>query len=267
MPEDAYEVVLVDDGSTDDTAGRIERARERAGCRFTVVGSRTPAWRRSQCGDRASVGRAHRLHRRRRAGAAELRRGALALARGTPARDRARRRDRSRKLRRSAASGLEHPNYSGNYFWTTNVSVPLETVRAAGGFDESFSEYGWEDIELGLRLRAAGVAAVFNPKALVYHFKPRPRSGSVAGWFGRRARRRAPRRSSRGGIRVENVSRDRDQSAAARLASRDAPVSVCRPPRRGSAISPAIDVERSRTARRARVRGRAYFEELERSMP
>jgi glycosyltransferase involved in cell wall biosynthesis len=70
-------------------------------------------------------------------------------------------------------------HYSGNFFWTTNVSVPLTTIRAIGGFNESFSEYGWEDIDVGLRLRFGGVRAVFNPKALVYHYKPRPRSGNV----------------------------------------------------------------------------------------
>jgi len=64
-------------------------------------------------------------------------------------------------------------NYSGNYFWTTNVSVPGETIRSIGGFNETFSEYGWEDIDVGLRLRARGVKAVFNPRALVYHYKPR----------------------------------------------------------------------------------------------
>jgi hypothetical protein len=53
------------------------------------------------------------------------------------------------------------------------------TFRAIGGFDESFAEYGWEDIDVGLRLRAAGVRVVFHPKALVYHFKPRPRAASI----------------------------------------------------------------------------------------
>src|SRR5262249_51713022 len=42
-----------------------------------------------------------------------------------------------------------------------------------------FSEYGWEDIDVGLRLRFGGVKAVFNPKALVYHWKPRPRTRDV----------------------------------------------------------------------------------------
>ena len=36
-----------------------------------------------------------------------------------------------------------------------------------------------EDIDVGLRLRAAGVEAVFNPRALVYHFKPRPRASGI----------------------------------------------------------------------------------------
>src|SRR5579863_4527353 len=42
-------------------------------------------------------------------------------------------------------------NYSGAYFWTTNVSVPRALLDDAGGFDERFREYGWEDLELGFR--------------------------------------------------------------------------------------------------------------------
>ncbi len=71
-------------------------------------------------------------------------------------------------------------DYSGNFFWTTNVSVPLATIRAIGGFNESFAEYGWEDIDVGLRLRFAGVKATFNRRALAYHYKPRPRRADVA---------------------------------------------------------------------------------------
>jgi GT2 family glycosyltransferase len=55
----------------------------------------------------------------------------------------------------------------------------LKTIRAIGGFNETFAEYGWEDIDVGLRLRFAGVKAVFNKEALVFHYKPRPRSGNV----------------------------------------------------------------------------------------
>ena len=63
-------------------------------------------------------------------------------------------------------------NYSGAYFWTTNVSLPRDLLIAAGGFDERFREYGWEDLELGFRLRRMGVRSLLASDALVYHYKP-----------------------------------------------------------------------------------------------
>lgn len=39
-----------------------------------------------------------------------------------------------------------------------------------GGFDESFAGYGWEDIELGLRLRRAGVRLRWEPQARTWHY-------------------------------------------------------------------------------------------------
>ncbi len=81
-------------------------------------------------------------------------------------------------------------NYSGAYFWTTNVSVPLQLLKAAGGFDERFREYGWEDLELGLRLRNMGVPSVLARDALVYHHKPPLRPDQFAG-MARQARAQA----------------------------------------------------------------------------
>jgi GT2 family glycosyltransferase len=51
-------------------------------------------------------------------------------------------------------------------FYTGNASLRTEVLREAGGFDESFEAYGNEDVELALRLRAAGVALRFDPEAL-----------------------------------------------------------------------------------------------------
>jgi glycosyltransferase involved in cell wall biosynthesis len=176
----AYEVVLVNDGSTDDTSAVIERARARAACRFVV-------------------------HDQANAGLAKGRNRGIALAAGEriifidddvlPLPNFVEEHLRSHEAHphaivRGGAINVESfddlpppvwsiKDYSGNYFWTTNVSVPLQTIRAIGGFNESFSEYGWEDIDVGLRLRFGGVKAVFNPKALAYHWKPRPRSGNV----------------------------------------------------------------------------------------
>ena len=91
-------------------------------------------------------------------------------------------------------------NYSGNWFWTTNVSVRRSRLDAAGGFfDESFSEYGWEDIELGLRLRALGTKAVFNRFAVAFHYKPAPKATSVAGML------RQVRAQARTAVRLEHL--------------------------------------------------------------
>ena len=64
---------------------------------------------------------------------------------------------------------------------TSNVSLPRATLDRVGWFTEEFREYGWEDIELGLRLRFAGVRGVFNPRAVAFHCKAPPLSCNVPG--------------------------------------------------------------------------------------
>ena len=180
VADDAYEVVLVDDGSSDQTPEVIARARSRATCSFTVV-------RQANAG----------LAKARNAGIAEataeriifIDDDVLPLPNFVDEHLCARARHPGAIVRGGAIEvesldDLPPPiwsikNYSGNYFWTTNVSVPLATIRAIGGFNELFSEYGWEDIDVGLRLRERGVRAVFHPKALVYHYKPRPYAAGV----------------------------------------------------------------------------------------
>jgi glycosyltransferase involved in cell wall biosynthesis len=180
VPGNDYEVVLVNDGSTDDTAAVIERARSRATCAFVAIDQPNSGLAK---GRNAGIARARgeriifidddvlplpsfvEEHLRSHAGHPQ------AIVRGGA-------------INVESFDELPPPlwtikDYSGNYFWTTNVSVPLATIREIGGFNESFSEYGWEDIDVGLRLRFRGTKAVFNPKALVYHYKPRPRSGNV----------------------------------------------------------------------------------------
>jgi glycosyltransferase involved in cell wall biosynthesis len=60
-------------------------------------------------------------------------------------------------------------NLSPLHVITRNFSVTAEAFRMVGGFDEGFIGYGWEDIELGIRLRDAGVALRYEPTALAYH--------------------------------------------------------------------------------------------------
>lgn len=169
---DEYEIVLVDDGSDDGTYEDILK-HVRPTCAFYLV-------------------------RQRNAGLARGRNEGIARARGeivlfmdddvlaTPGLvsahirlHRARPDTICRGVAINVASFERLPppsyslrNYSGAYFWTTNVSVPLSLLRAAGGFDERFREYGWEDLELGFRLRAMGVKSVLTRDAVVYHYKP-----------------------------------------------------------------------------------------------
>jgi glycosyltransferase involved in cell wall biosynthesis len=63
-------------------------------------------------------------------------------------------------------------NVSRAFFVTCNVSVRASALRAVGGFDEAFDLYGWEDTELGARLRAHGVRRAFAWDAYLWHIKP-----------------------------------------------------------------------------------------------
>ncbi len=63
-------------------------------------------------------------------------------------------------------------NFSRAFLCTCNVSVPRRALEDAGAFDESFDLYGWEDTELGLRFRRAGVRRAFDWDAYLYHIKP-----------------------------------------------------------------------------------------------
>jgi len=57
-----------------------------------------------------------------------------------------------------------------NAFWTCNVSVAAEDVRAVGGFDESFRRYGCEDTDLAYRLhQGRGVKVLYEPRARATH--------------------------------------------------------------------------------------------------
>ena len=70
---------------------------------------------------------------------------------------------------------------STSFFWTSNVSVRVEDLFRAGLFDESFKEYGWEDQELGLRLMAIGLVRKTNYRAVGYHIKKPPTRANVEG--------------------------------------------------------------------------------------
>ncbi len=70
-------------------------------------------------------------------------------------------------------------HYSMNYFCTSNASVRREHLFEAGLFDESLERY--EDADLGQRLKRMGLKRLFSSKAWVHHLKPPvPREQAVA---------------------------------------------------------------------------------------
>jgi glycosyltransferase involved in cell wall biosynthesis len=62
-------------------------------------------------------------------------------------------------------------NYSGAFLCSCNVSLPKRAFESAGGFDETFNLYGWEDTELGVRLRESGLRRRFAWDAYLWHIK------------------------------------------------------------------------------------------------
>ena len=56
-------------------------------------------------------------------------------------------------------------------FYTCNVSVTRADLDAVGGFDEGLPPYG-EDTELGYRLSCNGVRMRYRPQAVVHHHHP-----------------------------------------------------------------------------------------------
>ncbi|MDR7409595.1 MAG: glycosyltransferase family 2 protein [Armatimonadota bacterium] len=51
----------------------------------------------------------------------------------------------------------------------SNFSLRAEDLWSVGGFDEAFRGYGWEDIEMGFRLHRAGVELRWEPAAFAWH--------------------------------------------------------------------------------------------------
>lgn len=67
------------------------------------------------------------------------------------------------------ASMTPGETYDWNRFWTCNVSVPTNAVRAVGNFDVEFRHYGCEDTDLALRLNAAGYSVYYEGQARAHH--------------------------------------------------------------------------------------------------
>ena len=63
-------------------------------------------------------------------------------------------------------------DYSQAFFATGNVAIAKHWLIEAGLFDIQFTQYGWEDLELGVRLKNLGLKLIKCPEAVGYHWHP-----------------------------------------------------------------------------------------------
>lgn len=75
---------------------------------------------------------------------------------------------------RAPLHGTKPKKLSWLYFLTGNASAPKAELDRVGRFDEDFTGYGHEDLELGYRLQHGGVPIVYEPGAVNYHWHPVP---------------------------------------------------------------------------------------------
>ncbi len=181
LPPDAYEVVIADDGSTDGTAEMVaDAARGPIEIRYVAQPNRGRSAARN-LGVHAARGRiilfidadiwatpslleAHLGHYTPDAAPLGVQGRSLTHpdARVTPFM-------RAREITPDLSVRRRH-DLSPVHIITRNFSVLRSEFEAAGGFDEGFTGYGWEDIELAMRLRARGVTFDYDPAALGYHY-------------------------------------------------------------------------------------------------
>jgi len=58
---------------------------------------------------------------------------------------------------------------SYRHMYTCNLSFKASFLRAYGLFDEEFKSAAWEDVELGYRLQHAGLRLLYNREAVAFH--------------------------------------------------------------------------------------------------
>lgn len=63
-------------------------------------------------------------------------------------------------------------DFSAAYFATGNVAIAKKWLEKVGLFDIQFQLYGWEDLELGVRLKQIGLKLIKCPKAVGFHWHP-----------------------------------------------------------------------------------------------
>lgn len=171
LPRDRFEVVIVDDGSRDETPDVLERLASSSTLDLRVIRSernrgqaegRNTAWRAARAPiiaftDDDCMPTESWLD----AGLDRVVQGAdIVVGRTSPAPD---------QMHMLGPFSRTMNTTDERYFATCNIFYRREDLEAVGGFDEGFGPTAGEDTDLAYRVRRLGRRTVFAPEALVHH--------------------------------------------------------------------------------------------------
>ena len=173
FPKDQYEVIVVDDGSTDGTLSMAQELAKTASCRMKVLTKKNDgASRARNLGIHAAEGEILLFIDDDTFAVPALLREHLAFHELYPKAVVQGWVNHIEELNPKGPRKVKMDDLSRSFFWTSNVSVRKKYVDEVGGFYDGFQEYGYQDMELGFRLKQLGLKKYVNNKAIVSHYKP-----------------------------------------------------------------------------------------------
>ncbi|MEB3231491.1 MAG: glycosyltransferase [Leptolyngbyaceae bacterium] len=173
-----YEIVVVDDGSTDETVSWLEtQAQELPHVRLLQQSHEGPAVARNRGVHGAKGDTIIFIDSDLVVLEGFLQAHAVALTQGQQELGSDRLFTYGRVVN---TCNFDHPtsepykitDFSAAYFATGNVAIAKHWLEKAGLFDTQFQLYGWEDLELGVRLKNLGLTLIKCPEAVGYHWHP-----------------------------------------------------------------------------------------------